>query len=570
MTTEITGAEAIIKALIEQGVSTIFGYPGGAIMPTYDALHRYEGDDFRHILVRHEQAASHAAEGYARATGSVGVCMATSGPGATNLITGIADAMLDSIPIVCITGQVATGFLGTDAFQEADIIGMTVPVTKWSHQITSADEIPEMIAKAFKIAQSDRPGPVLLDITKDAQNEYFIWEQPTPKNKTRLLKSPRQPELQAIESDIETAANLLNNAKQPLILAGQGVLLSQAGNELTQLCEKADIPCALTLLGLSCLPSEHPLNVGMLGMHGHYAPNKLTNEADVIFAIGMRFDDRVTGCLKSYAKQAKIIHLDIDPHEFNKNVQTNISLCGDAKSILTKLIPLVKSKCHKNWHEKFADYQQEEDQKVINPSINPKKGGLLMAEVMEQLNQHLPSKTIYCTDVGQHQMIAARYLNLNHPLTHITSGGLGTMGFALPAAIGAQLGQPDETVVAIAGDGGIQMNIQELATIFHENIPVKIIILNNHYLGMVRQWQEMFFEKRYSSTQLPDTDFTAISKAYQIPAETVMEREELSNSLKNMMAHKGPYLLNIHVEKENNVFPMIAPGKSVSEVQLEP
>lgn len=560
---KMTGAQAIMEALVHEGVDLIFGYPGGAIMPAFDALYNYR-KKIRHILVRHEQGASHAAEGYARITGRPGVCLVTSGPGATNLTTGIYDAMMDSVPIVCITGQVAMSVTGTDAFQEADVMGITAPITKWNYQITNPNEIPEVFAKAFFIARSGRPGPVVIDITKNAQFDIieFTYE--------RIDKlTGYQPNTQPNMRQVKLAADLLNKAKKPYILSGHGVLISKAGKELREFAEKIDAPVASTLLGLSSIPAGHRLNVGMLGMHGNYGPNLLTNQADVILAIGMRFDDRVTGRVSDYAKQAKIIHVDIDPAELNKIVTVDIPIVADAKSALKALLPLIKKANHEEWIENFRKCDEIEDKKIIADEIHPKQGQITMAEVVNLLSEKTKSKAVIVSDVGQHQMVAARYFKFKEIDSYITSGGSGTMGFALPAAIGVKLGAPHKEVIAIAGDGSFQMNIQEMATIAQEDTPVKIIILNNNYLGMVRQWQQMFFEKRYSFVDLKNPDFVILSKGFGVNAEKVEKREDLDRALDRMLDSKKPYLLDISVLKEGNVFPMIPTGASVDEIRLE-
>lgn len=557
----MNGAHGIVKSLIEHGVDIIFGYPGGAIMPTYDALYDYR-KSLKHVLVRHEQGAIHAAEGYARATGKVGVCIATSGPGATNLITGIADAMLDSVPVVCITGQVAKEFLGTDAFQEADIIGMTVPITKWNHQIVHADEIPEVMAKAIDIATSGRPGPVLVDITKCAQIESFDYAP-------YKVKKAAQPHTYIDHDSVRQAAELINQAERPYMFIGQGVLLSKAEEEVLALAQKADIPVASTLLGLSAFPSKHRLYKGMLGMHGNYATNLLVNQADVIIAVGMRFDDRVTGNLKNYLKNAKIIHIEIDQAEMHKNVTIHVPLLGDAKVLLQALIPKIHKNEHPKWQLEFQNYYALETQKVISKEISPSQGKIKMAEVIHQISEKTGGDAVIVSDVGQHQMITARYYKFNQTNSHISSGGLGTMGFALPAAIGAKLGAPHRDVIAISGDGGVQMNIQELAVVTQENIPLKIIILNNGYLGMVRQWQELYFDKRYSFTELTSPDFVTIAKAYNIKGQRVSNRNQLDNAIDKMLHSDESYLLEIIVEKQDNVFPMMGPGASVDETLLE-
>ena len=562
-TKKISGAEAVIKSLLEENVDIIYGYPGGAIMPIYDELFKYE-DKLNHILTRHEQGATHAAQGYARVSGKVGVVTSTSGPGATNLVTGIADAQIDSTPMVCITGQVASHLLGSDAFQECDIIGISTPVTKWNCQITKASDIPELIAKAFYIAKSGRPGPVLIDITKDAQFELMEFKY----KKCNSIRSYNPiPEFSI--NEINKAAELINNSKKPFIVFGQGVILGNAENEFKEFIEKTGIPAAWTILGLSALSSDHPLNVGMVGMHGNYGPNVLTNECDLLLAIGMRFDDRVTGNLETYAKQAKIIHFEIDPAEVNKNVKVDIAIMGNVKETLPELIELVKEKSHTNWINKFHSFYKQEFDKVIKNDLHPSKDGLTMGEVIREINEISKGNAIIVSDVGQHQMVACRYANFNHSKSNVTSGGLGTMGFALPAAIGAKMGAPNREVIAIIGDGGYQMTIQELGTIFQTGCAVKIVVLNNEYLGMVRQWQQMFFDKRYASTEMTNPDFVKIAKGYFIDAKKVNKREDLKSSIKNMINSKKPYFLEVCVEKEANVFPMIPSGASVSDVRLE-
>lgn len=562
-TLRISGSEAIIRCLIAEGVDLLYGYPGGAIMPVYDELYKFR-DQIHHVLARHEQGATHAAQGYARISGKVGVAIATSGPGATNLITGIADAQIDSTPLVCITGQVASNLLGSDAFQETDIIGISTPVTKWNHQITKASQIPEVIAKAFYIARSGRPGPVLIDITKDAQFEEFDFSYEKCKGVRSYNPVPKTD-----IDDVKAAALLINSAKKPLIIWGQGVILSGAEKELISVIEKAGIPSAWTILGASAVPTAHPLNVGMVGMHGNYAPNILTNECDVLIAIGMRFDDRVTGKLETYAKQAKIIHFEIDPAEVDKNVKTDLAVLGDAKDSLSKLLPLLKSNSHPEWRQQFKDLYDIEYKKVIKDDLYPTKEGLTMGEVIKEINIQTKGNAAIVTDVGQHQMIACRYAEFTTTKSNITSGGLGTMGFALPAAIGAKMSAPERDVVAIIGDGGFQMNIQELGTIFQQKVPVKIVVLNNEFLGMVRQWQQLFFDKRYASTEMINPDFIAIAKGYYIDAQKVTKRTDLKKAVAEMMASEGPYFLEVAVEKEDNVFPMIPSGASVSDVRLE-
>ena len=559
---KITGSEAVIKCLLEEQIDIIYGYPGGAIMPVYDELYKYQ-DKIHHVLTRHEQGATHSAQGFARISGKVGVAIATSGPGATNLVTGLADAQIDSTPMVCITGQVSSHLLGSDAFQETDIIGISTPITKWNYQITKASEIPEIFAKAFYIAKSGRPGPVLIDITKDAQFEKidFFYK------KTEGIRSYKAvPKINI--NDIELAADLINSAKKPLIVWGQGVILGNAENELIKFVEKSGIPAAWTILGASAIPTNHPLNVGMLGMHGNYAPNILTNECDVLIAIGMRFDDRVTGDVNRYAQQAKIIHFEIDPAEVNKNIEVDIAVLGDAKQTLSEILRITKKNSHKKWHQKFKDLYEIEYQKVIHNDLNPIKDGLTMGEVMKEINIQTKGDAAIVSDVGQHQMIACRYSNFNKTKSNITSGGLGTMGFALPAAIGAKMACPEREVVAVIGDGGYQMTIQELGTVFQTKAAVKIVVLNNDFLGMVRQWQQLFFDKRYASTEMLNPDFVKIAEGYYLKARRVTKREDLANAVQEMIKSKEPYFLEVVVEKEANVFPMIPTGCSVSEIRL--
>jgi len=559
----ISGSEAIVRCLLAEGVEVLYGYPGGAIMPVYDELYKYEGK-INHVLTRHEQCAAHAAQGYARISGKVGVAMATSGPGATNLITGIADAQIDSTPIVCITGQVPSHLLGSDAFQETDIVGISTPVTKWNHQITKASQIPEVIARAFYIARSGRPGPVLIHITKDAQFEEFDFQY---KKCTGVRSYKPVPEID--ENSITAAATLINSAKKPMIVWGQGVILGKAEEELKAVIEKTGIPSAWTILGASAIPTAHPLNVGMVGMHGNYAPNVLTNECDVLIAIGMRFDDRVTGKLDEYATQAKIVHFEIDPAEIDKNVKTDVAVLGDAKASLKKLVSLLNTNSHPDWLQKFKDLYTIEYDKVIKNDLHPTAKGLTMGEVLKEINSQTKGEAAIVTDVGQHQMIACRYADFNVSKSNITSGGLGTMGFALPAAIGAKMAAPEREVVAIIGDGGYQMTIQELGTIFQNKVPVKIVVLNNEFLGMVRQWQQLFFDKRYASTEMVNPNFVAIAQGYYIEAKKVTKRENLAAAVKEMIASDEPYFLEVCVEKENNVFPMVPSGASVSEIRLE-
>lgn len=557
-----------MESLIQEGVDVIFGYPGGTIMPTYDALYDYQ-EKIRHILVRHEQGASHAAEGYSRVTGKPGVCLVTSGPGATNLVTGIADAMIDSVPLVCITGQVAMSVIGSDAFQEADVIGITAPITKWNYQITRASEIPDVFAKAFYIAKTGRPGPVLIDITKNAQFEACDFNY---KKVTKI--AGYQPTIEPNMKQVKLAADLLNAAERPYMIIGHGVLIAKAEKELMEFVEKTGIPVACTLLGLSAFPSNHPMYAGMVGMHGNYGPNVLTNKADVILAVGMRFDDRVTSRLSDYAKQAKIIHIDIDPAELNKNVTVDIPIVADAKAALSAILPFVKKRNHKAWHKEFKKYAAVEDKKIKRGEINPASNAagaseITMAEVVHLLSEKTKGNAVVVSDVGQNQMVVARYYRFQTPHSCITSGGLGTMGFGLPAALGAKIGAPKREVIAVIGDGGFQMTIQEMATIAQEGTPVKIIILNNSFLGMVRQWQEMFFEKRYSFVNLKNPDFVALSRGFGIEAERVEKREDLSRALDRLLSAKSAYFLDISVMKEGNVFPMVPAGAGVHEVRLE-
>ena len=559
---KISGAEAVIHSLLNEGVDLVWGYPGGAIMPVYDEFYKFQ-DKLKHILARHEQGAIHAAQGYARSSGKVGVAIATSGPGATNLVTGIADAQIDSTPVVCITGQVPSHLLGSDAFQETDIIGISMPVTKWNYQITKASEIPEIFAKAFYIAKSGRPGPVLIDITKDAQFELSDYEY----SKCKGIRSYNPlPEIDS--SSIDNAVKIINKAKKPFIVWGQGVILGNAEDEFKSFVEKSGIPAAWTILGVSALPTSHELNVGMVGMHGNYGPNLLTNECDLLIAIGMRFDDRVTGDPKTYAKQAKIIHLDIDPAEINKNIKVEVPIIGDCKESIKLITEKIQKKSHEKWISNFDDLMKIEFDKVINSDLNPSKKGLTMGESIIAINEQTKGDAIIVTDVGQHQMVACRYANFIQSKSNITSGGLGTMGFALPAAMGAKMGAMNREVVAVIGDGGYQMTIQELGTIFQLQIPVKIVILNNDFLGMVRQWQQLFFDKRYASTEMINPDFVTIAKGYYIDSERVNDRKDLKPAVERMIKSKKPYVLEICVEKEDNVFPMIPSGASVSDVRL--
>lgn len=562
-TKSISGSVAVLEIFIAENVDTIFGYPGGAIMPIYDALYDYQ-QKLNHILVRHEQGAIHAAQGYARSSGNVGVVFATSGPGATNLVTGLADAQIDSTPLVCITGQVYAHLLGTDAFQETDVINITTPVTKWNYQVTDATEIPSVLAKAFYIAKSGRPGPVLIDITKNAQLQMFDFEGYTKCNHIRSYR----PKPIIRKEYIEEAARLINAAQKPFVIFGQGVILGKAENEFKKFIEKGGLPAAWTILGLSALETDHPLNVGMLGMHGNYGPNVLTNECDVLIAVGMRFDDRVTGRLDKYAKQAKVIHLDIDPSEIDKNVKATVPVWGDCKETLPLLTKAIEKRDHAKWIEKFNEYKKIEIDTCIQKELNPTTEELTMGEVINVLNELTGGDAVIVSDVGQHQMVTCRYAKFTKSKSNITSGGLGTMGFALPAAMGAKMGAPERPVVAIIGDGGFQMTLQELGTIMQNNINVKIIILNNQFLGMVRQWQELFNERRYSFTDIQSPDYVALAKAYKISGQKISEREKLKNGLKEMLDHPGAYLLEVMVGKENNVFPMVPQGCSVSEIRL--
>jgi acetolactate synthase-1/2/3 large subunit len=559
----ITGAEAVVRSLLAEGVDIAFGYPGGAIMPVYDALYDYQ-DKLHHVLARHEQGAIHAAQGYARASGKVGVCLATSGPGATNLITGIADAQIDSTPLVCITGQVPSALLGSDAFQETDVIGISMPVTKWNYQVTSSEEIPSALAKAFYIARSGRPGPVLIDITKDAQFQQLDFSYQA----CNFIRSYR--EEPTIDLDkIKEAADAINSAERPFVLFGQGIILANAEEEFRQFIEKANLPAAWTILGLSALETEHPLNVGMLGMHGNYGPNLLTNECDVLIAVGMRFDDRVTGNLSKYAKQAKVIHLEIDPAEINKNVYAHIPVMGNAKKTLPLITELLQPNSHADWLARFKACDDLEHEKVIQEELHPKHDVLSMGEVIHILNEKTGGDAIIVTDVGQHQMVACRYAEFVRSKSNITSGGLGTMGFGLPAALGAALGAPDRTVVCVVGDGGLQMTIQELATIHQTQAKVKVLLLNNEFLGMVRQWQQLFFDKRYSSTEMINPDFQQLAKGFRMKTNQVTHRDQLDEALTEFITSEGSYFLEVMVGKENNVFPMVPSGSGVAEIRLE-
>lgn len=559
----LSGSQAVLEAFIAEGVDTIFGYPGGAIMPIYDALYDYK-DKLKHILVRHEQGGIHSAQGYARASGRVGIVFATSGPGATNLVTGLADAMIDSTPLVCITGQVYAHLLGTDAFQEVDVVNITTPVTKWNYQVTDAAEIPAVLAKAFHIAKTGRPGPVLIDITKNAQLDKFEYHG---YHRCDHIRSYR-PKPVVRKEYVEQAAKLINEAKKPFVLWGQGVILGKAEKEFKAFIEKSGIPAAWTILGASAIPTDHPLNVGMLGMHGNYGPNVLTNDCDVLIAIGMRFDDRVTGRLDKYARQATVIHLDIDPSEIDKNVKATVGVWGDCKETLPMLTQLVEGKQHINWLQRFYDYRKIEEDTLIYKELHPQGEKLTMGEVIHQINEVTGGNAIMVTDVGQHQMVTCRYARFNQSKSNITSGGAGTMGFGLPAAIGAKFGTPERTVIAVIGDGGIQMTIQELGTIMQAEVNVKIVILNNEFLGMVRQWQQLFHDKRYSFVDITSPDYIMVAKAYGIEGQKVSERPTLQNAIKTMLDHDGPYLLEVMVDKEDNVFPMVPQGCSVSEIRL--
>ncbi|MFD1294724.1 biosynthetic-type acetolactate synthase large subunit [Lutibacter holmesii] len=562
VTVRISGAEAVIKCLLEEGADLAYGYPGGAIMPVYDEIYKYQ-DKFHHVLTRHEQGAIHASQGFARVTGKPGVVFATSGPGATNLVTGIADAQIDSTPLVCITGQVASHLLGSDAFQETDIIGISTPVTKWNYQITDASEIPEVIAKAFYIAKSGRPGPVLIDITKDAQ----FGELDFSYKKCEKIRSYKAvPDLD--KEKLNEAATIINSAKKPLIVWGQGVILGGAEKEFKAFIEKTNIPSACTGLGLSALETSHPLHVGMVGMHGNYAPNVLTNSCDVLIAIGMRFDDRVTGNLATYAKQAKVIHFEIDPAEVDKNVKTDVAVVADVKESLVEIMKLVEETEHKEWMQEFKKLYDIEHETVIHDQLNPTKEGLTMGEVLGGINKESNGDAVIVSDVGQHQMFSWRYANFNKTRSNVTSGGLGTMGFGLPAAIGAKMGAPNREVVAIIGDGGYQMTCNELGTILQTKAAVKIVVLNNSYLGMVRQWQELFFDKRYASTEMLSPDLIKLAGAYDIEAKRVSKREDLDAAIQTMMASKEAYFLEVIIEQEDNVFPMIPTGASVSDIRL--
>ena len=559
----ISGAEALMRSLLHEGVTTLFGYPGGAIMPVYDALYDYR-DQLRHILVRHEQGAMHAAQGYARVSGRAGCALVTSGPGATNTITGIADAMIDSTPLVVICGQVGAALLGTDAFQEVDVVGVTSPISKWSYQIRRPEDIAWAVSRAFYIAQSGRPGPVVLDFTKNAQTALFDYE---PQDVHFIRSYAPVPSID--NGAIAQAAALINASCKPLALVGQGVELGDASRELQAFLEKAQIPAGCTLLGLSALPSDHPLNMGMLGMHGNLAPNVMTNQCDLLIAIGMRFDDRVTGNLKTYAKQAKIIHFDIDPSEIDKNVKVTLPVLGDCKETLAAVTEMLEPATHNSWIEGFKPYAEKENEKVIRKAIHPTDGPLLMGEVVHRMSEQTQHQAVLVTDVGQNQMFAARYFKFSQKRSIVTSGGCGTMGFGLPAAVGATFGAPDRTVCVFLGDGGLQMTIQELGTIMEQQSPVKIILLNNNYLGNVRQWQAMFFNHRYSFTPMLNPDYELIAKAYGIPARTVINREDLDEAISEMLATPGPYLLQCAVKEEDDIMPMTPPGADVDFMLLE-
>lgn len=559
----LTGAQILMQSLVDEGVETLFGYPGGAIMPVYDALYDYR-DRLNHVLVRHEQGAAHAAEGYARASGRVGVCLVTSGPGATNTITGIADAMMDSTPIVVITGQVPAQMLGTDAFQECDVVDITQPICKWAYQIRSAEDVAWAVSRAFYIARSGRPGPVVLDFAKNAQVSRAVYQPRQTDFIRSYIPVPKTDKMSVVQ-----AAAMINEAKRPLVLVGQGVELGDACEELRAFIEKADMPAGCTLLGLSALPSDHPLNVGMLGMHGNLAPNKQTQQCDLLIAVGMRFDDRITGKLDTYAKQARKIHFDIDPSEINKNVPVDVAVLGDCKETLVAVTELLKPAEHKAWRKTFEPYTEQEQQVVIAPQIHPTEGPLRMGEVARRVSELAEHRAILVTDVGQNQMLSARYFKYSQKRSIITSGGMGTMGYGLPAAIGATFGAPDRTVCLCIGDGGFQMTIEELGTIMEQGAPVKIILLNNHYLGNVRQWQQLFFQRRYSFTPMLNPDYELIAQAYRIPCHTVTERPDLDQAISRMLSTPGPYLLQVAVMEEDNVLPMCCPGSDVDNMLLE-
>ena len=560
---KITGSEALMRSLEHEGIKTIFGYPGGAIMPVFDALYDYR-DKLNHILVRHEQGAAHAAQGFARVSGEVGVCLVTSGPGATNTITGVADAMIDSTPIVVIAGQVGASLLGTDAFQEVDLVGITQPISKWSYQIRRAEDVAWAVSRAFYIARSGRPGPVVLDFAKNAQQELTEYE-PVDVDFIRSY----DPDPETDPKAVAEAVALINEARKPLVLVGQGVELGNAQEELRAFVEKADLPCGCTLLGLSALPSDHRLNKGMLGMHGNLGPNVKTNECDVLIAVGMRFDDRVTGKLETYARQAKVIHLDVDPSEISKNVAVEVPILGNCKRTLALLTELIQAQRHTEWIESFRPYEEKEYTQVIDREIHPKEGPLNMGEVVRKVSEATRNEAILVTDVGQNQMMACRYFKFTKNRSVVTSGGMGTMGFGLPAAIGATFGRPDRTVCVFMGDGGLQMTMQELGTVMEQKAPVKIILLNNNYLGNVRQWQAMFFNRRYSFTPMMNPDYMQIASAYSIPSRRVAERGELEEAIREMLDTDGPFLLEACVIEEGNVLPMTPPGSSVNYMMLD-
>ncbi|MBQ7041195.1 MAG: biosynthetic-type acetolactate synthase large subunit [Muribaculaceae bacterium] len=564
MSEKITGAEALIKSLIAEGVDRVFGYPGGAIIPVYDKLYDYT-EELKHILVRHEQGATHAAQGYARVSGRTGVVVVTSGPAATNVITGLSDALMDSTPMVVITGQVASSFLGSDAFQETDVVGITQPITKWAYQIRKAEDIPWAVARAFYIANSGRPGPVVLDLAKDAQVGTLDWSY----KKCDFIRSYiPYPEID--ENDVQTVADLINAAERPMIISGHGVMISGAEKELAALAEKADIPVAATLLGLSTMPSDHKLYRGMLGMHGNIGPNVNTNRCDLLVAIGMRFDDRVTGDTSKYARQAKIVHIDIDSSEFDKNIKTTATVHGDAKEVLIKLLPLIKETKHTEWLKTFDECDAVEYEKVVKREVFPESGPMNMGEVVHKVSKATEDKAVLITDVGQNQMFSSRYFRYTLPKSIITSGGLGTMGFGLPAAIGTKMGAPERTVCFFTGDGGLQMTIQELGTILEYGVAVKIILLNNNFLGNVRQWQELFFRSRFSQTPMINPDFVQIAQAYGIASENVETREQLDAAIERMVSHDGAYLLNVNIDPTDMIFPMTPAGAAVDDIMLTP